>query len=137
MNIGNLIDMLRQDPTLANDVPAFVKQLNEQNIPVEVTRAVVIQEAEIVMVSRAEQCGGFATEDDVAKAQAVMAKEPLFKAADAVKDLILSSIYSGEVTDKATVVAAFADTAKTSKAIDDAKSADDVAVVVDNGSVQP
>lgn len=96
MNISKLADMLRDDPALANDVPAWLTSLNAKTISQTVKTSTVVVE-ETKLVSLAEMHGGEATAKDVSDAQALLTKEPLLASAYAKNQQIINDIESGVI----------------------------------------
>jgi hypothetical protein len=107
MNISTIIDMLKADPSIENDILKFVERMNVQDqVQVVRTRDVVIDEERIVSI--AELNGGPATEADVQAALSLIAQEPLVLEADKRIEQVKAAIASGEVTSSAELTAKFA-----------------------------
>lgn len=97
MNISSIADMLRADPACADDLPAFLKRMNERDISrVKTTREIVAEET--VLESIADGCGGEATAADVATARALIAQEPLQREVEARLAKVRAAIEAGQVT---------------------------------------
>ncbi len=113
MNTSIIIGMLREDPTIADDVPGFLARVNEQNIRVVRQRHVEVIDEE-VMVSLAERNGGPATERDVTDALQIMAAQPLLEQAANGFEQLRQAIMNGQcqsMTDVAAMVNQLAQTA--------------------------
>lgn len=108
MNISTIADMIRSDPSIQADVPAFLKRMNAQDIKrVEQVRIEV--EDVVTMLSMAELSGGEATERNVKDALALLAAEPLHKEADERFEKLRAAIASGEAKNTADIVSTFAE----------------------------
>lgn len=68
MNVSNIIDMIRADPSILDDVPAFIKRMNEKDQHRVVSSHIEVVDEEVTF-SLAEFHGGECTAEDVAEAQ--------------------------------------------------------------------
>ncbi len=102
MNVSTIADMLRNDPTIANDVPGFISRMNAKTQPVSVT---VVTQTQVVdsFTSTAETHGGPCTPADVAAAQATLTQAVWQDKATALLAGLQSAIAGGQVTSLATL----------------------------------
>lgn len=78
MNIGKIVEMIRADQTIRNNVAVFLASVNTQNITQVVrTHQTVVDEQRTV--SLAEMNGGPATQSDVDRAITVLDAEPIMQ----------------------------------------------------------
>ena len=96
MNIGYLIDLIKADAKLLDDVDAFLKKMNEKNITVVTKTQIVVAETEDVF-SLADRNGGELTQADIDYAQKLIAQEPLNQKIEEKLRLVRDAISSGEV----------------------------------------
>lgn len=82
MNQAAIIADLSADPTILNNVQAYVDAQNLQNQTQQVSVDVVVQEQQTRPVSRAELNGGFVTVAEVEAAIAAMTNAPMVSLAD-------------------------------------------------------
>ena len=68
MNISTIIDMLQKDPTIINDVPAFISRMNLRNIRQVQKQHTVVVDVES-LVSVADMHGGRCSQQDVQSAR--------------------------------------------------------------------
>lgn len=96
MNIGHLIELIKSDASLLDDVPAFISKMNKKNITVVTkTRTEVADKEETI--SLAERNGGELTQADIDAALKIIEQEPLKQKAEDKFCEVLSAINSGEV----------------------------------------
>lgn len=106
MNTSTLMQLLRENPKLADDIPSWLKRLNERNIERVVKTRVETVEA-TVFESFADANGGEATERDVLDALALLAAEPLLAEAKERSEKVEAAIRSGEVITSEDLKAAY------------------------------
>ncbi len=102
MNIGSIIEMIKQDPSIKDDVAGFLARVNEKNIrQVDVIRTEIIEHE--CFVSVADRNGGEAVEEDVMAAIKALEIVPLLEQADRVHEQNIAMIQAGEITDIDTI----------------------------------
>lgn len=104
MNTSTLVNMIKEDSTILNDIPAFLKRINEKNILNKYSVKIETIENE-EMISFAEQHGGEATESDIDYAVFLIKQEPLVDEVKARFEKVQALIQSGEVKDSTDIVA--------------------------------
>lgn len=98
MNTSTIVDMIKADPTIIDDVPSFVTRMNTKNIR-QIRNVQTVVSEEEYFTSLAEQHGGAATEKDVQYAIDLMSKEPLLQDLDDRYDKAQAAIINGEVSE--------------------------------------
>lgn len=97
MNIGYLIELIKSDASILDDVPAFTKKMNTKDIPVVVkTRTEIVDEEDVV--SLADRNGGELTQSDIDNAVKIIEQEPLKQQAEDKFNIVFDAISNGEVS---------------------------------------
>ena len=97
MNISTIIADITADPTILNDVQAYLDANNAENISQIVQAPVVVQQAVTQMTSRSKMDNGQpVTAADVAAAQAIIAAQPHIETTDQLADALRSAFASGD-----------------------------------------
>lgn len=111
MNTSTIMDMIRDDSTIPDNIPAFVKRVNEKlfNQTVSTVQTVVTEEK---VVSLAELNGGECTEQDVQYAIKLLANEPIQNEAKERFAKVQAAISSGEVKTIEEATAKFGESTK-------------------------
>lgn len=111
MNTSTIADMLRADPSIADDIAGFCKQMNERK-----NRRVVKQHVEIIdkeeLYSFADTCGGECTEADVLAAMKIIDIEPLLMEAKERQAKVESAIACGDCVTIEDAIAKFSEGGK-------------------------
>jgi len=102
MNLSTIATMLTETPEIMDDVPSFVKRMNEQDIR-QVIRSHQVVIDEEILTSIAEMNGGICTERDVKEAYLLLARQPILDAVDEKAEQVKQVIAASDVTDQATV----------------------------------
>lgn len=110
MNQYILIEMLKDDPTILDDVPAFLERINRKDQTRTVRKHVEVVDEE-VLFSMAEYHGGECTEEEVQRAAKALDAEPLHEKARQQFEAVASAITSGDVKDTTELSAKFQDAA--------------------------
>ena len=103
MNTSTIMDMIRQDPALMNDIPGFLARMNAKDIR-RVDQVTRIVEEVVTFVSIAETNGGEATERDVRDAFALLVKQPLLEEVQNRANAATALIQGADLTDPAALV---------------------------------
>lgn len=98
MNTSTIMEMIKADPSIADDPQAFITRMNEKNIR-QVRNVQMVTSAEEYFTSIAEQNGGEATTKDVQYALELINKEPLLQELDDRYDKAQAAIINGEVSE--------------------------------------
>lgn len=106
MNIGTLAEMIASDASILQDVPAFLKWVNEQNVRRTRNVETVVNEEEY-FESVAEMNGGKCTQADIDAAKLYLSQQPLIDAAQTVFDGIVTQVKDGSVKTTSDVAARF------------------------------
>lgn len=96
MNTSKIIDMIKEDQTIKDNIPEFLQTVNEKNIEITVRSHVNVID-EIKIVSFSERNGGEATDRDVQDAIKLIAQEPLLLEAQKKYEEAVAAIQSGQV----------------------------------------
>lgn len=97
MNTSTIIRMIQEDSNIINDIPGFVKRMNEPNQPIEtITKEVIIISQ--TFTSTAELNGGIASESDVQVALNIMSAEPHLEKTNELSNLLIAAFSSGDKT---------------------------------------
>lgn len=110
MNIGVIVKMIEEDPTILDDIKGFLKKVNTQDRPIEtITRDVIIVSQKLV--SFAELNGGLATQEDIDVAQKTISQKQVEDQSKQIFDLVQQKISDGTAIDLATCCAVIIDVA--------------------------
>ena len=96
MNTSTLVEMIKKDPSILDDVPGLLKRLNEKTILHKYTVRERLVENE-TYISFAEQWGGEATERDVEEARKLVEQEPIKEEMHARLEAAKAAIEAGEI----------------------------------------
>jgi glutamine phosphoribosylpyrophosphate amidotransferase len=94
MNIGYLIDLIKADASLLDNVEEFIKKMNEPTIVVVTTTREIVAESEVT-VSLAQRNGGELTQSDIDYALKLIAQEPLTKHVEDKFQAVLEAVKDG------------------------------------------
>lgn len=102
------MDMIRNDPSILDDIAGFLKRMNEKNIKQVLSVKTVVAD-EVLITSIAKLNGGEATQQDIDTALALLMAEPLKQEALARLDKVVAAIDSGEISDSEAMTAKFSE----------------------------
>lgn len=108
MNTSTIVEMIKIDPTIENDISSFVKKMNEKTIRLSFKTKEIVIDSE-VMASFAELNGGECTDKDVQYALSLMDQAPLLKEAEERLQKVKDAISSGEVSSVEDIITKFSE----------------------------
>jgi anti-sigma28 factor (negative regulator of flagellin synthesis) len=109
MNTSKLVELIKENPGLLNEVEKFIEVANTPNILHKYTTREIVTENE-EFISFAEQNGGLCTRADIEAAQKLIEQEPFHKEAEARIENLKAAIESGDVKSIDDMKAKFAET---------------------------
>lgn len=109
MNIGLIVDLLKADPTIAQNIPAFIAKVNKQDTQQIQKSARVVDEEVVVTTSFAEMNGGKATVQDVQNALKLIASEPLKSELDQRYIKVAAAIDAGQILNSQGIISKFSE----------------------------
>lgn len=106
MNTSTIAEMIKEDPSILDDIPAFLEKMNLRNIK-QIKNVEKIVNQEESLVSIADMNGGEATEKDVADAKLFLDSMPLLDEADTRYKKTVQAIQSGDVKSTQEIIEKF------------------------------
>lgn len=108
MNVGAIVEMIKEDPTILDDIPGFLARMNDENIR-QVQKKHTVVEDVVKYVSIAQLNGGKATNRDVKEAKAYFEGiNPRQEAKERFEKLMIA-IDTGEVKTSQEIISKFSE----------------------------
>lgn len=107
MNTSTIMDLIRNDPTIAGDPQIFMDQWNAKDISQIIKVEKIVNEI-IIQTSFAEQNGGICTQKDIDDAIELLRQEPLKAEAQKLFSVVQDAIDTGDIKTTADLKQAFA-----------------------------